>query len=62
MRCCLCGREFSGHGHNPHPLSRNPVDRCCDNCNSEGVIPARLIEFAKPIVEREAARGRAAEE
>jgi hypothetical protein len=54
--------EFSGYGHNPHPLGRKHVDRCCDRCNSEGVIPARLIEFAKPIVEKEAARGRAAEE
>jgi hypothetical protein len=37
--CCLCQNEFVGFGNNPAPLEG---DKCCDNCNSEKVIPARM--------------------
>lgn len=40
-KCCICGREFKGWGNNPWPLK---VDgECCDECNYDFVIPARLI-------------------
>ena len=37
--CVLCKAELIGMGHNPEPLASG---RCCDNCNSEKVIPYRL--------------------
>ena len=29
-KCCICGKEFEG--------------LCCDDCNMEHVIPARIID------------------
>ena len=51
--CCLCGKEIThiGYdegeylGNNPHPLSENEDDRCCDECNETKVIPARLNQI-----------------
>jgi hypothetical protein len=31
-----------GYGNNPDPLGVLPEDRCCDDCNTTKVIPARL--------------------
>lgn len=49
-KCCLCGTECKlwhdgaeGWGNNPWPLAEDP-DRCCDDCNWEKVIPARLAQ------------------
>ena len=39
--CCFCGRKFTGYGNNPVPL-KSSVYTCCDKCNRELVIPARL--------------------
>lgn len=38
--CCLCGEEFEGYGNDPAPLKES--GECCDRCNAEKVIPARL--------------------
>lgn len=38
--CCLCGGEFEGYGNDPSPLKES--GECCDRCNAEKVIPARL--------------------
>lgn len=38
--CVLCKQKFTGYGNNPEPLSNK--GKCCDKCNSEKVIPARL--------------------
>lgn len=38
--CCLCGKEFVGYGNTAWPL--NDDGRCCDECNTSKVIPARL--------------------
>jgi hypothetical protein len=39
--CCLCGGKiFSGYGNNPYPLSDSGI--CCDDCNTNKVIPERL--------------------
>lgn len=38
--CCICGKSFIGWGNNPYPLKRDGL--CCDKCNNEKVIPARL--------------------
>lgn len=40
--CSLCAKKCTGWGNNPWPLDRTELDRCCDECNKELVIPARL--------------------
>lgn len=38
--CCICGKEFEGYGNNASPV----VDGCCcDECNRNVVIPARIL-------------------
>ncbi len=41
MKCSICGKEISGHGHNPFPVSF--VGQCCDRCNDKVVMPVRLF-------------------
>lgn len=43
-KCCLCGQEFEGFGNNPWPLNNDENARCCDKCNAEKVIPARIMQ------------------
>ena len=38
--CCICGKKAEGFGNNPQPIKDK--GRCCDTCNAEVVIPARL--------------------
>lgn len=45
FKCCICGSHCYGFGNNPYPVSKNENDRCCDDCNSEVVIPARLMNL-----------------
>lgn len=40
MLCCLCGKEFEGHGHNAQPLADG---KCCDDCVHD-VNVARIQE------------------
>jgi hypothetical protein len=42
--CVLCGRFFSGYGHNPSPLKEE--GRCCNGCNSL-VIATRIATMMK---------------
>lgn len=39
--CCLCGGRFTLYGNNPWPLA-DASKRCCNRCNREKVIPARI--------------------
>lgn len=39
-KCCICGKEFEGHGNNPYPLKSD--GRCCDECNIAIVVPERV--------------------
>ena len=39
--CSICGDKQYGYGNNPEPI-HDFDDRCCDVCNSQYVIPARL--------------------
>jgi len=41
MKCCICGQEFPGHGHDPAPIPRE--GRACDTCNAKYVIPVRIM-------------------
>lgn len=49
-QCCICGGPIAAvsdawrDGHNAQPVSDG---RCCDSCNQDVVIPARLEEFDK---------------
>ena len=43
-RCILCGKLYTGYGNNPWPITDH--GRCCDECNSDKVIPARIILLA----------------
>ena len=46
--CCICHREFTGWGNNPDPYKpEDGNDLCCDECNINFVIPARIDEIAK---------------
>lgn len=38
--CVLCGKHINGYGNNPAPLADE--GKCCDECNSTKVIPARM--------------------
>ena len=39
--CCFCGQFFIGYGNNPEPV-KSHLARCCDACNKDIVIPARI--------------------
>lgn len=45
FKCCICGRTFNGYGNNPWPVVNDPEARCCDQCNDEKVIPARILQI-----------------
>jgi hypothetical protein len=64
--CSLCGGHYDDYGHNPAPLGivpafqRSPYGglksaraRCCTECNSQIVIPARLRRLANDRSQRE---------
>lgn len=38
--CVLCGKHFTGWGNDPWPVAED--GRCCDKCNMEKVLPARI--------------------
>ena len=38
-KCVICGHDFEGFGNNAYPVADGV---CCDECNNEKVIPARL--------------------
>lgn len=39
-KCCICKKPIEGYGNNAAPVKDG---RCCDKCNWDYVIPARLI-------------------
>jgi hypothetical protein len=41
INCCLCNKEIEDlYGNNAEPVVKN--GRCCDSCNLDKVIPARI--------------------
>ena len=53
--CILCDKKIIGYGNNASPVK---TGKCCDTCNIEVVIPARLgvvleIEDKKEVDEKE---------
>ena len=47
IKCCICGKEFVGCGNNPYPVNTAPDARCCDDCNMNSVIPARIAGLSR---------------
>ena len=47
--CSICKKEFVGWGNNPYPVTKGEHDRCCDDCNYQFVIPARLNQELMPL-------------
>ena len=41
--CCICGKPFSGYGHNPEPAEH--FGRCCDTCNRHVVLVKRMEQL-----------------
>ena len=39
--CCICGKKIEGYGNNPWPIG-DSKEKCCDSCNINKVIPARM--------------------
>lgn len=37
--CSICGEPLEGYGNSPEPIN---IGRCCDKCNIEVVVPARI--------------------
>lgn len=42
-KCVLCGDTFKGMGANPSPLADS--GECCDYCDTNLVIPARITQY-----------------
>ena len=45
--CVICGREFSGYGNNPWPVMQTGT--CCDECNFDVVLPARMAGNTRKV-------------
>lgn len=43
--CVICGKRFNGHGNNPWPVKN--YGQCCDDCNQDQVVPARIKMVTK---------------
>ena len=51
-RCCICGKEIEGYGNNAEPVRDG---RCCDSCNWDVVLPARILKLGV-VIDRQEAR------
>lgn len=49
-KCCICGEPIEGHGNNPFPVKAE--GDCCDKCNAEVVIPARIEKMKAAASEK----------
>jgi len=41
--CSICEQKTHGFGNNPDPVVTLPEARCCDSCNWDYVIKARIM-------------------
>ena len=44
--CVICNQEYTGYGNNAEPVAKG---YCCDKCNMEKVIPARLCHVNESL-------------
>lgn len=52
--CVICGREFSGYGNNPWPVMQS--GKCCDECNFDVVLPARMAGNTRKVKAKDSLR------
>lgn len=54
-RCCICGKPFrmGEWGNNPEPVKPYSSGTCCDDCNLNKVVPARLAAIPREVLEEE---------
>lgn len=45
--CCFCGREVEGIGNNPWPVIKRKSAACCNWCDMNIVLVARLRMFSE---------------
>ena len=46
FKCVICKEHSVGFGNNPQPLKKG---KCCDKCNFEKVVPARIKQITDAI-------------
>lgn len=44
-KCVICHEHFIGYGNNPDPIKMN--GDCCNDCNTNMVIPRRMTDIMK---------------
>jgi hypothetical protein len=54
--CCICGKEFEGWGNDPCPVVMDEKAKCCDKCDMEVVLPARIKAMKKERPKNETSR------
>ena len=43
IKCCFCGVDMKEpFTNNPYPVNKDENARCCNDCNKNIVIPARI--------------------
>ena len=54
-RCCICNKPFrrGEYGNNPEPVKPYSSGMCCDECNLNKVVPARLAAIPREVLEEE---------
>lgn len=48
--CSICGEEYEGYGNNAQPVNNG---QCCDECNSNVVIPFRFNYSRLQLIKNE---------
>ena len=39
--CCICGKTFTGYGHNPYPIKKG--GECCLECNKQVIATRKQL-------------------
>ena len=52
--CVICGKEFNGYGNNPWPVVKS--GKCCDECNFDIVLPARMAGNTRKVKVKDSTR------
>lgn len=45
--CCICGKKVLEWGNDPYPVVTDEGLKCCDKCDMEVVLPARIRQMNK---------------
>ena len=47
--CCICGKKVREWGNNPYPVVADEGLKCCDKCDMEVVLPARIRQMNESV-------------